>query len=263
MLVYLASYPRCGHSWIRTLLSKNWNLVATHDGSYDIKGYQNGYPGFNFQLDADSRFAIYFDANNNKYRRMWMPGQTLDKSIRAELADSEELFFIKTHGLPQKKYLPGEKKVQIIRHPGGALVSYCKYINAYKNTNISLREVIQGNTPHGCWSQYHRLWSEVDRLVIRYEDLHKEEPVQTRLLGKYLNLTEEPTHFGFLQQERQRNPARYPDGTLDGWLQKISTEELTELWSTHGEVASLFGYNTTNASPFMPGENPKALHIPS
>ncbi|PSN20335.1 hypothetical protein C7271_02640 [filamentous cyanobacterium CCP5] len=253
MLIHLASYPRCGHSWIRTLITKNWKVVPTHDGPVgDLEPYRAAYPEFNFRLSSESGFAIY-TPGPGETRSMLLPGIPLTLALRKQLAESQELFLIKTHKLPENQYFVGERSIQIVRHPGAAIVSYHRLLREQKK-EICLEQVIQGNASAGSWSAYHKAWmiAPIEKLILRYEDLHLNELKEATKIGRFLGFSAPPTIVNFLAQEKTRNAERYPDGTAHGWLKQMAKDEHKSLWKHHSVIAQRFGYGPKGILSSLP-----------
>jgi hypothetical protein len=173
---------------------------------------------------------------------MLMPAVPLSPRMREQLANEKQKFFVKTHHHPFNEFLRGEMAIQIVRHPAGAIASYGRFLNA--KSPVPMRQVIEGSVRYGSWSTYHKAWGNapVQRLVLRYEDLHEDEAREANRLKEFLELEEPVTKVNFLDEERARNPTRYPDGTVNGWARSLSATEQREIWRLHGNVARVFGY---------------------
>jgi hypothetical protein len=224
-------------------------LVPTHDGQAGLEPYRRAYPTFRFSPSPDPDLAEYYDPETGDHRLMLMPAVPLSPRLREQLANEKQKFFVKTHHYPFGEFLPGEMAIQIVRHPAGAIASYWRFLNA--KSPVPMRQVIEGSVRYGSWSAYHEAWrnAPVQRLVLLYEDLHKDEAREANRLREFLELEESVTKVDFLDEERARNPARYPDGTVDSWARSLSVTEQREIWRLHGGVARVFGYEPSMGKP--------------
>ena len=183
MIIWVASYPKSGNTWVRSIIS---SLVYTEDGIFDFPSIKkiDQYP--------QRRFLEYFtqDYNNiHEIKKHWITSQeriNLDTKIK----------FFKTHHLNCKvdNYPFTNKEctratIYIIRDPRNLIDSisnhFGKSIEDSKKFLLTSKilspgkeiELKGGNviTYLGSWKEHYRFWTKDNEnlLIIKYEDLVK------------------------------------------------------------------------------------------
>ena len=183
MIIWVASYPKSGNTWVRSIIS---SLVYTEDGIFDFPSIKkiDQYP--------QRRFLEYFtqDYNNiHEVKKHWITSQeriNLDTKIK----------FFKTHHLNCKvdNYPFTNKEctratIYIIRDPRNLIDSisnhFGKSIEDSKKFLLTSKilspgkeiELKGGNviTYLGSWKEHYRFWTKDNEnlLIIKYEDLVK------------------------------------------------------------------------------------------
>ena len=183
MIIWVASYPKSGNTWVRSIIS---SLVYTEDGIFDFPSIKkiDQYP--------QRRFLEYFtqDYNNiHEIKKHWITSQeriNLDTKIK----------FFKTHHLNCKidNYPFTNKEctratIYIVRDPRNLIDSVSNHFS--KSTEESKKflltskvlspgkeiELKGGNviTYLGSWKEHYRFWTKDNEnlLIIKYEDLVK------------------------------------------------------------------------------------------
>ena len=183
MIIWVASYPKSGNTWVRSIIS---SLVYTKDGIFDFSSIKkiDQYP--------QRRFLEYFtqDYNNiHEIKKHWITSQdriNLDNKIK----------FFKTHHLNCKvdNYPFTNKEctqatIYIVRDPRNLIDSisnhFSKSIEESKKFLLTSKilspgkeiELRGGNviTYLGSWKEHYRFWTNDNEnlLIIKYEDLVK------------------------------------------------------------------------------------------
>ena len=263
MLTYIASYPRCGNAWIRSLIILNWRYLVA-----------NGYPddwnktvetGAKYKICAPeskdaiprhartllrSHIAQYTNPLTGEIRYTLKPSalELMVDDNRRMLAESEHRYFLKTHDMPFDRFFEGESVVQIVRHPGAALASFCRLEGAFGETDgqiPQLHHFIRGRTAYGDWSDYHRRWRDADvpTLRVRFEDGKRNEMEMASQIGGFLGFDQPPTIIDFFNERHTANPARNPHGSIDRWREDFDQEALELLQSCHGDEGAIHGYD--------------------
>ena len=201
MIIWIASYPKSGNTWVRSIIS---SLIYTKDGLFEyphIKKIQQ-YPQIRF-------FESFTKDYNNihEIKKYWIASQekiNLDNKVK----------FFKTHHLNCKidDYAFTNKKVTlatiyIVRDPRNLVDSIANHFS--KNIEDSKRflltpkvlspgkeiELSGGNviTYVGSWKEHYRFWTHNTNnlLLLKYEDLlnnpHKELERITKFLKKFID----------------------------------------------------------------------------
>ena len=183
MIIWVASYPKSGNTWVRSIIS---SLIYTQDGIFDFPIIKkiDQYP--------QRRFLEYFtqDYNNiHEIKKHWITSQeriNLDTKIK----------FFKTHHLNCKidNYPFTNKEctratIYIVRDPRNLIDSisnhFSKSIEESKKFLLTSKilspdkeiELRGGNviTYIGSWKEHYRFWTNDNEnlLIIKYEDLVK------------------------------------------------------------------------------------------
>ena len=183
MIIWVASYPKSGNTWVRSIIS---SLVYTKDGIFDFPSIKkiDQYP--------QKRFFENFtqDCNNiHEIKKHWITSQeriNLDNEIK----------FFKTHHLNCKvdNYPFTNKEctratIYIVRDPRNLIDSisnhFSKSIEEAKKFLLTSKilspgkeiELRGGNviTYLGSWKEHYKFWTNDNEnlLIIKYEDLVK------------------------------------------------------------------------------------------
>ena len=201
MIIWVASYPKSGNTWIRSIIS---SLIYTKDGIFDFPSIKkiDQYP--------QRRFLEYFtqDYNNiHEIKKHWITSQeriNLDTKIK----------FFKTHHLNCKvdNYPFTNKEctratIYIVRDPRNLIDSisnhFGKSIEESKKFLLTSKilspgkeiELRGGNviTYLGSWKEHYKFWTKDNEnlLIIRYEDLvkniHHEIDKIVKFLRNFIN----------------------------------------------------------------------------
>ena len=202
MIIWVASYPKSGNTWVRSIIS---SLVYTEDGIFDFPSIKkiDQYP--------QRRFLEYFtrDYNNiHEIKKHWITSQE-----RINLAT--KIKFFKTHHLNCKidNYPFTNKEctratIYIVRDPRNLIDSisnhFSKSIEESKKFLLTSKilspgkeiELRGGNviTYLGSWKEHYKFWTNDNEnlLIIKYEDLvkniHQEIDKIIAFLKNYIDL---------------------------------------------------------------------------
>ena len=198
MIIWLASYPKSGNTWVRTIIS---SILFSKDGkvkNFDILNNIDQYPTKkyfkNFVKDYNDALQI---------QKSWIPSQELinkDKKIR----------FFKTHHLFCKY---GENSftnnintlgvIHVVRDPRN-LISSIKSLWSLANDNEAVEKLfdIQNATSLkinndndysfpvmiSSWKNHYNAWKKIKKnyLLIKYEDLINNPEHQLIIIINYL-----------------------------------------------------------------------------
>ena len=202
MIIWVASYPKSGNTWVRSIIS---SLVYTENGIFDFPSIKK------IDQDPQRRFLEHFtqDYNNiHEIKKHWITSQeriNLDTKIK----------FFKTHHLNCKidNYPFTNKEctratIYIVRDPRNLIDSisnhFSKSIEESKKFLLTSKilspgkeiELRGGNviTYLGSWKEHYRFWTNDNEnlLIIKYEDLvknvHQEIDKIIAFLKNYIDL---------------------------------------------------------------------------
>tara|TARA_B100000963_G_scaffold232082_1_gene202642 strand:- start:240 stop:1082 length:843 start_codon:yes stop_codon:yes gene_type:complete len=201
MIIWLASYPKSGNTWVRSIIS---TLLYSVDGdfNFDLIKKIKQFPEKKYFKDLINDFG-----NFNEIKENWIIAQdkiNLDNKIK----------ILKTH---QGKYNIGKHSftnnqntvatIYIVRDPRTLITSISNHytLNLDQASNFLMTPQIIGNSKKweedeigmkcllGKWNDHYRSWTRTQSnlLLIRYEDLiyNPEQELQKiiNFLKKYLS----------------------------------------------------------------------------
>ena len=238
MIVWLASYPRSGNTFLRMLLLSLYGW-KTHAG-YD--------PVF-VSLEASETVGHV----------------VLREPLEALDAD-DRVHFVKTHDLPRDN----RPAIYLVRDGRDALVSFARYLRSFPQArppvrraaaalrsfvggddsfDAELRRLIESRRPFGGWSHNVLAWTDGRHrgrtFPIRYEDLRADPHgwVQRGLEAVGVRADPRPgatlPDFSALQAKW---PGFFRKGRVGSWREEMSPALHELFWGRHAEAMRRFAY---------------------
>ncbi len=202
MIIWLASYPKSGNTWVRSIVS---SLLYSDDGDFNFELIKKikQFPEKKYFKDLISDFG-----NFDEIKRNWI---TVQDSINLD----NQIKILKTH---QGKYTVGKDsftnsqntlaKIYIVRDPRTLVSSISNHYTLSLNEacNFLMTPQIIGNSKRweenqigmkcllGKWNDHYRSWTrnKNNLLLIKYEDLvqnpNNELEKIINFLKNYLNI---------------------------------------------------------------------------
>ena len=181
-LVWIASYPKSGNTWMRSILTA---LIYTKDGNFDF----SLLPKID-QFEKKENFSFVKDYNIDDYNNL----DKMDKVSKywneaQERIDTKEIVFFKTHSSNYNhknlKYTNINKtrgSIYIVRDPRDVAISYSKFIGHSIDDTIEYmrgpsRQIWNQDKSIGIilsrWDYHIASWLKLEesKIFIRYEDL--------------------------------------------------------------------------------------------
>jgi hypothetical protein len=214
MIVWLASYPRSGNTFLRILLSQVFGLKST---------------------------SMY------RERVGWRLADILgDESLPEDcdfkkLSSDKKKWLIKTHEAP----IDNSKAIYVVRDGRAALASYYFFHREILQVEASLPELITGEKGVGSWSWHLAQWVPLERrdtLFLRHEDLTNEPGKFCDALSSFLEQEPRKTHIPTFKELKERSPVIFRSGRNDSWRELFGESELDLFWHLHGETMRKYGY---------------------
>jgi len=209
MIVWLASYPRSGNTFLRIILNRIFDRksCSLHGDRHDI--------------GADENTA-------NLVGHQYLPADFDFEQAR----ESSDLMFIKTHGLPP---LGSEKDLAIylVRDGRECTLSFAKHQSIYGGQNKKLIDIIYGNCFAVTWGEHINAWAPDKRpntLLIRFEELVADP---APFIGKISDLTGLQPAKGELpsfEELHRMNPRFFRQGKTDSWKKAFSDDDHLAFW---------------------------------
>ena len=279
MIVWVASFPKSGNTWLRMLLA-SW----MRDADVDI----NALSGWTDMAPEPWRVVTGRPAEtlskddvttNRKWVQSVLANRRLREAMRPHfaLAQAEDVF-CKTHaaraevdGHPTINHDVTVGAVYIVRDPRDVAVSYASHLGVSVDEAISLMESAHplkndGSPLYqyvGRWSDHVESWlaAPFKTHLVRYEDL-KSRPIVTfrKLLqafdlkstqgrveraverSKFENLKAQEAKSGFGERSEKSNEPFFRAGQVGGWKNRLTPEQIARIESAHGVVMERMGY---------------------
>lgn len=196
MIIWIASYPKSGNTWVRSIIS---SLIYSNDGNFDfdlLKKIQQ-FPNKKYFENFTNDFH-----NINEIKKYWIESQNflnLDKEVK----------FFKTHHINCKigEHAFTNKNntlgtIYVVRDPRNLINSFTNHYSIDKNTAknfITSRQSVTGAlgkmkkennifTILGSWNDHLKSWTNMNQnlLLIKYEDLIENPLNEINKITKYL-----------------------------------------------------------------------------
>jgi hypothetical protein len=278
-ILWLASYPRSGNTWLRAFLH---NLFRNTREPHDINRLHDLT-----LIDGEARWYRMFDPRPATELTKEDVAVLRPKVHAAMTAAHPDTVFVKTHnamvedrGTPMITLEHTAGAIYIVRNPLDVAVSYSHHYG------VSLEDAVAAmNRPgnqsianqvnfvyelHGSWSEHVTSWtaSANDALhVVRYEDMTL-QPLRTfsgiaRFLGLPASAERiagaiERSSFAVLRQQEARHGFRerskkseqfFRAGEVGQGQRCLPPRLIEELCASHREMMVRFGYRSTDANP--------------
>jgi hypothetical protein len=237
MIIWLASYPRSGNTYLRLLLFHGLGL----------KTYSEYNDPLMEQLDMSEAVG-----------HALLPGNL------SELAAADECYLVKTHGLPSDD----RPAVYLVRDGRDAVVSHARFLTEFmKHRGVVgrlerwldvprfstlLRQLIVGHwrldrMRYGGWSTNVLAWTRRTGgplLVIRYEDLVAQPEVWLGRVVEAFSLRSgnQALRVPDFASLHARWPQFFRKGRAGAWREEMSDDMHALFWQHHGEGMRALGY---------------------
>lgn len=237
MIVWLASYPRSGNTFIRLLLHHYFD-VATHD---------RYIPKLEMPDPQDKGHI----ANLVGFRPI---------SSLQELDEEHEPAFVKTHELPDDD----RPAIYVVRDGRDSITSYAHFIltieekcarEDYKASFVrTIRSIVTDNERYGGWGAHVLAWTQrlAPTAIVHYSEL-KKRPIETlkRALSQLSidiahHKERSPGNFVGFGDLQRMSPELFRKGESGSYADEMP-EDVEELfWERYGDVMGKFGYRRRN-----------------
>lgn len=270
-IVWLASYPKSGNTWLRAFLA---NLVANRSEPVPI----NDLPRF---ADDEARPELFGAlAGRPSTQLSFEEISRLRPRVHAEIAaHASGTRFVKTHNMagsvddhPLHNWDVTAGAISIVRNPLDVAVSMTHHFGIDLDTAIerlgnehvaTANDALFVTQVLGSWSMHVGSWAAIERerfLVLRYEDL-VDKPVKAftkvaRLVGagqdrarierairhsRFQNLAAMEKAGGFIEASG-RTARFFRKGRVNEWREALDRDQVARVVAAHRGQMARFGY---------------------
>ncbi len=217
MIVWLASYPRSGNTFLRVVLGSVFGLdtFTLYDERPEVDPARPEVPPLPV-AGSEPEVGIPFDV-------VRFAGQT-------------RLHVVKTHGLPTD----GRPAIYVVRDGREATASYFHYHRDVLQKTVSLRDVIRGRVGFGSWGRHVAQWNPQRRpntLLLRFEELTANPIAQVERIGAFLGVPPVGRRVPTFEELHRTAPNFFRSGRTDSWKRLLSGKDHSLFWDLHGADA--------------------------
>ncbi len=219
MIIWLASYPRSGNTFLRVILNSIFNIKS---------------------------YSIYDDLKDiaaNEKTSDAVGHELLPQGFDIEKArESKEVYFIKTHDKPLNNT---DKAIYLVRDGRETMLSYTKYQNKYGSEHKELIDTIYGNTYFGSWKAHLNIWDPKNRpntLTIKFEELTDNPYAFIDSIASFSGIAPVNAVIPTFNELQKNNDKFFSTGKKDSWKTKFSQKEHELFWLLNYEEMLHFNY---------------------
>jgi hypothetical protein len=222
MIVWLASFPRSGNTFLRSVLRQAFGLY-----SYSIYNDIN-----DIGSNHDVRHAVGHLFINDPIEQFY------EESMR-----SPEIVPIKTHEPPTDS----ATAIYVVRDGRAALVSYWNFLRKVRRRHdLTLGEVIRGSaTKFGSWSTHVQRWAPSSRpgtLLLRYEDLVENTDASVARIASFIRRQPVAKWQNNFQEMHSAFPGFFNTAANAKNIDQMRPEDLALFWSLHRDCMEALKY---------------------
>ena len=234
MIIWLASYPKSGNTWLRSFLV---NYINKRTSNFDLNLVEQ------IQKFPDPKFFDEFNVNLNKFSEIVKNWINMQELINLK----NEFTYLKTHNAmctinnyPFTNKLNTIGFIYLVRDPRDVILSYSHHLeksieytfDIMKQNSFELFPH-QGNPTHqvmmGSWAENYKSWknfSSVKKIIIKYEDL---------ILSPY------ETFFKIINYLNKINGLHIDEEMVKKSIENVSFEKLQNLEKKYGFNEKTYG----------------------
>lgn len=276
-ILWLASYPKSGNTWIRIFLE---NLFR--DAARPVSINELNVVGF-----GDAHIPLYEQMGGRPVTDLDDPAiHALREPLQRYLAQRPDTSIVKTHNILAAH--DGRPLIHLEHSMGAIYIARNVFdvtVSLARHYNLSIADAVEAicspamRTPTtgaavfqilGRWCDHYRSWTSVpgfEPLVLRYEDM-KAKPLKAfQKVVKFLKLPTGPDRVAravkfssFDEVSRQERAGGFKErvradqvffhsGRVGSWRQHLSADQVERLIDVHGEVLRELGYLDKQGRP--------------
>lgn len=220
MIVWLASYPRSGNTFMRVLLKACFGLES--------------YSQYNDKTDIGDDPQLSKLVGHKTYEGSW-------ESFYDSTKESNERFIIKTHDAP----IDLGKTIYLVRDPRSVVVSFHNYLERFSELDFARKHTILGATAFGSWGQHISAWNpnkRADTLLVRFEELTKNPVLIAQKVSEFLGLEIIDKSIPSFTQLKKVNSKFFSSGSDKRNVSELDSDELNLINFLFRKQMKLMGY---------------------
>ena len=195
MIIWIASYPKCGNTWVRSFLSAYY---FSNDGEFNFNLLKNikQFPSVDFFQNKINSIA--------EASASWLP-------IQKKMKESKKVYFLKTHNVygayqgnnfTSPEYTLGA--INIVRDPRNVITSLMNHYSIDEKDGLKMLNSVHRNLRDSndennyatysyisSWANNYNSWKiskNIKKILIKYEDLQNDRENTFIKIVKFVNL---------------------------------------------------------------------------
>lgn len=222
MIIWIASYPRSGNTFLRILLHQNFGIE-----SYSLYGDAKS-----IQADEATRTVVGHRLFDNEFDE-------------AACRVSADCYFIKTHE-PWEGRFANDRAIYVVRDGRDALLSYWHFYQDYWGVEIAMADLIDGKCFAGRWCDHVVSWKPDERdnvLLLRFEELVSNPGRTIHKISNFVGMAPKTTEAPTFEELNAMNSRFFRQGQYTGGDGALGVENRDRFWALHGDAMQRFGYD--------------------
>lgn len=207
MIIWIASYPRSGNTFLRVILKSVFGL-----DTYSV---------------YDDKAVIGKDAATSDIVGHKMLPDDFDLESARK---SQRLYLIKTHGFISNA---DDKVIYLVRDGRQSALSYLNYMKSFHDESCKIEDVIFGNVPFDSWGDHIEKWKPAKRentLLLKFEELTRAPDTYLKSIAEFIGVQALDKQIPDFEQLHAINPKFFRQGKSDTWKEELSSETLELFW---------------------------------
>lgn len=275
-IVWLASYPKSGNTWVRNFLN-NLRAVQQHGLSVEASSINEMNKLTSWDIVAKPFEDVLGKPITEATPEKIAAARLIVQENIANEADG--IMLVKTHnalvmdhGYPTINMSVTSGVIYIVRNPLDVAISFGHHIGKDTDTAIAnmgrsghTTKVFKNaaNEIYGSWSEHVSSWTRKPNpslYVMRYEDMHSAPEKTFGALAKHMKMNPndaqlrkaiELSSFDNLKQQEEKDGFRekpkaaesfFRKGEADQWKTELSQAQISKVTQAHGAQMRRFGY---------------------
>lgn len=272
-MVWLASYPKCGNTWLRSFLAAYGDV----DAQVDLNAMESTIAASRIRLD-DALGIETADLLPNEIRellpiglREWARTPGTPRFVKVHdacgLTRDGACIFPQdaTHGVIHLVRDPRDIVVSLRHHRGSTVEAEIKRLNDPQEWVAKGHRGVGAQVPQflGDWTTHTRSWLEAPlrRLTLRYEDMLADPIGCFRQIVQFCHMPLDEAHLaqavaatsfaslkakeaaqGFRERPSDATAPFFREGRAGGWKDVLTPAQADAIVTAHGDMMRQFGY---------------------